>query len=201
MSRPQPDAQGGPKPTRRREEVHEAIIHAADRLLKKVGYGQVTIEAIAREAGAGKQTIYRWWPNKAAIFNEIYDSLASNTIPPPDLDSCEAELADFCFHVHKLWRETGAGAAFAGMVAEVQADPSMMPLWRDDFLERRREAVKTVLRRAQARGEIPKNLDMEAAVDIVFAFNVYRLLTRQLIKTKEEAHKIAVLILGGLKSA
>ncbi|HEY0256373.1 MAG TPA: TetR/AcrR family transcriptional regulator [Candidatus Methylacidiphilales bacterium] len=198
MTRP---AHAAPNPARRREEVHESIIQAADRLLKKVGYGQVTIEGIAKEAGAGKQTIYRWWPNKAAIFNEIYDALAARTIPPPDLGSCEAELADYCFHVHKLWRETGAGSALTGMIAGVVEDPSMMPLWRDDFLQRRREAVRTILRRGQTRGEIAKNLDLETATDVIFGVNMYRLLTDQLIKTKEEALKIAALIVAGLKGA
>ena len=187
-----------PNPARRREEVHASIIRAADRLLKKIGYGQVTIEGIAKEAGAGKQTIYRWWPNKAAIFNELYDSLASKTIPPPDLGSCEEELTDYCFHVHKLWRETGAGASFAGMIAGVVTDPSMMSLWRDDFLQRRREGIRVILRRAQNRGEIPEKLDLEPVIDFVLGFSIYRLLTDQLIKTKEEARKVAALIIRGM---
>ncbi|MEI9998678.1 MAG: TetR/AcrR family transcriptional regulator [Verrucomicrobiota bacterium] len=197
---PRSPSPAGPDASRRRAGVHEAIIEAAERLLKKMGYGRVTIEAIARESGAGKQTIYRWWPNKGAIFNELYNSLAARTIPPPDLGSCEKEVTEFCFEVHKLWRETAAGPAFAGMVAEAQADPVTMHQWRDDFLPHRREAIRVILRRAQDRGELPKNLDLELATDVCFGFNMYRLLTGRLIASREEARKIAALVVRGWKN-
>jgi AcrR family transcriptional regulator len=40
------------------------------RALGGEGYAAVTIEGLAAEADVSKQTIYRWWPSKAAILGE-----------------------------------------------------------------------------------------------------------------------------------
>lgn len=55
---------------RRSERSHEAIIAATQELLVERSYPEVTIEGIAARAGVGKQTIYRWWPSKAALVLE-----------------------------------------------------------------------------------------------------------------------------------
>ena len=57
---------------RRSERSHEAILAATQRLLLERGYRELTIEGIAARAGVGKQTIYRWWPSKAALVLEAY---------------------------------------------------------------------------------------------------------------------------------
>ena len=39
---------------------------------------KLTIEAIAAEAGVGKQTIYRWWPSKGAV---VAEAVLEETLP------------------------------------------------------------------------------------------------------------------------
>jgi AcrR family transcriptional regulator len=52
------------------------------RAIADEGYAAVTIEGLAAEADVSKQTIYRWWPSKAAILGE---ALLEGEIPgePP----------------------------------------------------------------------------------------------------------------------
>lgn len=50
--------------------AREAILDATARLFHTVGYENLTIEGIAREAGVGKQTIYRWWRSRGALIAE-----------------------------------------------------------------------------------------------------------------------------------
>jgi AcrR family transcriptional regulator len=50
--------------------AREAILEATARLFQNEGYDNLTIEGVAREAGVGKQTIYRWWPSRGALIAE-----------------------------------------------------------------------------------------------------------------------------------
>jgi hypothetical protein len=43
----------------------------------------LTIEAIADHAGVGKATIYRWWPNKAAMVSDAMPQESDATLAFP----------------------------------------------------------------------------------------------------------------------
>ncbi|MGW0991783.1 TetR/AcrR family transcriptional regulator [Streptomyces sp. NPDC002520] len=70
VKKPAPDA------TRRSEKSRRAIYAAALDLVGEVGYPKTTVEGIAARAGVGKQTIYRWWPSKAAVLLEAFLDLS-----------------------------------------------------------------------------------------------------------------------------
>ncbi len=50
-----------------REETRGAILDAAERLLTRYGYGKMTMNDLAEEAGVGVGTIYLYFPGKADI--------------------------------------------------------------------------------------------------------------------------------------
>lgn len=49
----------------------EQILAAAERLLLRHGYGRLTMEDVAREAGIGTGTIYLHWKSKEALFETV----------------------------------------------------------------------------------------------------------------------------------
>ncbi len=53
------------------EDVTERIKRAALRRFAEVGYGSATVEEIAALAGVGVATLYRRWPDKAALGNAL----------------------------------------------------------------------------------------------------------------------------------
>ncbi|MCX4968984.1 TetR/AcrR family transcriptional regulator [Streptomyces sp. NBC_00654] len=61
-----------PDSSRRSDRSRRAIYDAALALVGETGYAKTTIEGIAARAGVGKQTIYRWWPSKAAVLLEAF---------------------------------------------------------------------------------------------------------------------------------
>src|SRR5271170_7115019 len=68
------ETQANRSPGRPRSEAsRSAILDAAYWQVTERGYGSVTAESIARAAGAGRQTFYRWRPSKAAV---ILDAIA-----------------------------------------------------------------------------------------------------------------------------
>ena len=48
-------------------ESHAAILDAVYELLQERSVRDLTMEAVAKRAGVGKPTLYKWWPTKAAL--------------------------------------------------------------------------------------------------------------------------------------
>src|SRR6201987_607453 len=77
LNRPCPMARKKSAPARprtgnRRDPLlQQAIIDAATEVLAKEGATRFTIEAVAKMAGCGKPTIYRWWPSRPALLLEV----------------------------------------------------------------------------------------------------------------------------------
>lgn len=67
MSERSNDHRAGPV---RSAAARDAILDATARLFQSEGFEHLTIEGIAREAGVGKQTIYRWWPTRGSLIAE-----------------------------------------------------------------------------------------------------------------------------------
>jgi AcrR family transcriptional regulator len=178
-------------------ETQAAILGAAAAVLQEDGYGGFSIDAVARRCGAGRPTIYRWWPNKAALLVEVYISQSiSITRPAPNTGSVRGDLIQ---HIRRLWRfwgETPSGRAFRALVAESQADPAALVQLRDQALPQARFLVATVLRRGIERGEIAADIDLELVIDLIWGFNWYRLLTDRLDSKSIEA--MVDLLLGGI---
>lgn len=78
----------------RSEAAHRAVLDAAARLLDATPYEEITVEGIAAEAKVGKQTIYRWWPNKAAVVLEaiLAGHARLELAPVPDTGDLRADL-------------------------------------------------------------------------------------------------------------
>ncbi len=177
-------------------KAHEAVLEAASALLREQGYAALTIERIAAKAGVGKQTIYRWWSNKAAILTEIYEREGAKLNVTPDLGSIDADILRLLGNIWEFWRETASGQAFRSVIAEAQADPEVLAHLRDEFIPKRRLHWLVVLDRAQERGEIRADADLNLFLDIVFGFNWHRLLTDQPPNYEEMAAAVKLLLDG-----
>ena len=57
--------------------AREAILDRDGTISRRQGYDQLTIEGIAKEAGVGKQTIYRWWRSRGALIAECLTEAVS----------------------------------------------------------------------------------------------------------------------------
>src|SRR5271169_5574244 len=77
-----------PRAGRPRSELSRCrILETALRLARTRGYAKITMDEIAAEAGAGKQTIYRWWRSKAEVVLDALKENARVEIITPDTGS------------------------------------------------------------------------------------------------------------------
>ena len=100
-----------------------------------LGYRDASIEGIARRACASKQTIYRWWPSKAALVMEAYARVAALAAPLPDEGDVEADLVAF-FVAHGRLLTRGPGHhVLPAIIAEMQSDPAIAEAFRTTLVE------------------------------------------------------------------
>ena len=200
-STPGPRARAEPSPERRSRRSHEAVLEAAEALLAESGYASITIDQVAERAGVSKATIYRWWPTKAAIFMELYAVLGSRVRqPPPDTGSLGGDLREQVRSAFRLFRETVAGLALAGFVAEGQSNPQTARMLRDTFATQRRQLNVALLARAVRRGELAPGLSLEIASEVITGAVYYAVLIGQATFSDQRADEIVRVILHGLET-
>jgi AcrR family transcriptional regulator len=108
---------------RRSDSTHRAILDAAEALLVEKGPSGLTFEAVARRAGAGKPTLYRWWPTRTDLLIEVYDRKKHAALSQPDTGRLDDDLVTLLTDLWRFWREGPAGRAYATIIAEAQDDP------------------------------------------------------------------------------
>lgn len=163
----------------RSAESEQAILEAAWTLLQQNSVHKVSIEAIAREAGVGKTTIYRWWPSKAAVIVDAFLAQVEASLPFPETETATDALAQQMKQVVQVFRGD-VGQIVAGIIAEGQCDPVALESFRDRFLLPRREAARQIIVRGIESGEFDEQLDPELAMDILYGPIYYRLLVQHL---------------------
>jgi AcrR family transcriptional regulator len=160
---------------RRNDAAKDAILDAAFRLLRRPGAEGVTIEAIAAEAGVGRQTIYRWWPTKGAVVADALMRHARAVVPDRDTGSFAGDLAAFLADTFAGLEPEGYAGALRGIVAAAQTDEHVARVLAD-FTTARRAALRSLLQRGQTTGELAADADLDMLVDMAYGVIYYRLL-------------------------
>jgi AcrR family transcriptional regulator len=185
---------GARRPGRpRSEQTRQAILAAALAELREHGYAETTVEGIAARAGAGKQTIYRWWSSKPDVVLDALLDLAATEVPISDEGSLRADLVTFLAATFQP--RPDARSVLTGLMAQAVLDPVFGATFRDRFLFGRRAALRVILRRAVDRGELDPEQDIELLIDVVFGVLWYRMLVDHAPLEEAVGRQLAALIL------
>ena len=160
---------------RRNEAARAAILAATVDLLRDGGLGNLTIEAIARAAGVGRQTIYRWWPSKGAMLAEAMGLQAASVVPPRDSGSFEQDLTAFWTDSFRALADPAQARGVRDVAAEAQHDEHVAEALAG-FTAQRRAALRAVLQRGADQGRLSPGVDLDLLVDLGYGFLWYRLL-------------------------
>lgn len=171
-----PGTASAPAPGRRSKRAHEKVVAAGLELFEADGYARVTVDAIAARAGVSKATIYRWWPNKAAILMEGFLRTVEPAIAFPDSGSARRDISAQIGALARVLGATSPGRMALALLAEAQHDPQVAEAFRDTWIAPRREAGRAVLERGVARGELRAGIDPEVALDLLYGPLYLRLL-------------------------
>jgi AcrR family transcriptional regulator len=181
----------------RSDASRAAILKAAYQILRESGFAKFTVEGVAARAGAGKATIYRWWTSKGTLAVEAFMVAIA-----PRMDAVResaSPLADLRKQVHlaaAIYRGR-AGQLVRELIALGQADSDTGKLLLSDFLEPRRKAALTALRRAYAGGELRREIDIEVLADVLWGPIFHRVLINRASINKSFIDKLLDVVLQG----
>ncbi|MBD0710824.1 MULTISPECIES: TetR/AcrR family transcriptional regulator [unclassified Streptomyces] len=201
---PEPKA---PDASRRSERSRRAIFDAALGLVTENGYAKTTIEGIAARAGVGKQTIYRWWPSKAAVLLDAFLDLAAraNEGLGGDADSEIPDTGDLAADLRYVLRATVDelnDPTFDGptraLAAEGIVDPELGARFTEALLEPQLGFYVRRIEAAQAAGDIDPGVDPRTACELLVGPLHHRWLHRTLPLTHAYADSLVDLALRGL---
>jgi AcrR family transcriptional regulator len=176
----------------RSEEAKRAVLDTALRLCERDGYQQLTIKAIADEAGVGRQTVYRWWSDKAEILMDALIDLRERELPKLFQETGDTlrDVESVLVLTFRLTREI-TGQVMFGLVSDAQHDPELSQRLQATIIGARRDALRTILQRGVDAGELTNAVPLDLVVDFAFGTMWYRLLSHHASVDAKLARQIA----------
>jgi AcrR family transcriptional regulator len=144
-----PSRGGRPRDPSRDGVIRAAILH----LLADVGYGALTMDAVAAEAGVGKATIYRRWRTKQELVVDTISELNRAETTLPTTGSLEGDLRLILRSMVSVINGP-AGAATLSLLSTVPHHPPLAEAFRTGPLAIWRRAFREIWMRAEERGEV-----------------------------------------------
>ncbi|MFJ3100591.1 TetR/AcrR family transcriptional regulator [Streptomyces sp. NPDC086835] len=195
-----------PDSARRSERSRRAIYEAALGLVGEIGYPKTTVEGIAARAGVGKQTIYRWWPSKAAVLLEAFLDMADQAAEAagpggyeiPDTGDLEADLRTVLRATVDEMNTPVYDAPARALAAEGVVNAEVGAQFVERLLEPQLQLYVTRLRAAQEAGQVRAGIDLRVALELFTGPLAHRWLLRTLPLTHEYADQIVDCAVNGL---
>ncbi|MEU4404025.1 TetR/AcrR family transcriptional regulator [Streptosporangium sp. NPDC023963] len=192
-----------PNPARRSEQSRQAILSAAFDLVAESGYAKLTVEAIAARAGVGKQTIYRWWPSKGAVFVDAVLAVTGDEkghFALPDTGDLGADLRVVLRAIVDEYNDSKLDTMSRAMTIEALNDPAINTEIIERIMGPHLEATRERLRAARRAGQVAEDADLSVAVELLYGPIYHRWMLRTAPLTHEYADTVVEFALRALRA-
>jgi len=158
----------------RSSQAHQAILDATLELLAEMGFQAMSIEQVAARAAVGKKTIYRRWSSKESLVSEAIRSIQADM---PVIDS--GRLRDDLISMYRAaWQSLQSRPLirplYLRLVSECDANPAVFQVFISQLALPRFQQFTQMVERAQARGEIRQDLDLQLVTDLLIGPMLFR---------------------------
>lgn len=175
---------------RPRDPSRDGVIRAAIlALLAEVGYGALTMDAVAAQAGVGKATIYRRWRTKEDLVVDTIAEITQAEVSTPDTGSLEGDLRGMLHTIVGVVNGP-TGAATQALLSTVPHHPALAEAFRRGPIEVWQQAFDQIFDRAEARGELRPGLSGTVVAEAITAPFVQRWLVNGLPVTDDYADEV-----------
>ncbi len=158
----------------RSPRIQQAILKAAADLVLESGFKALSMDAIAGRAGVGRMTIYRRWPNKAAI---VMDAFVSRVDPGTLFLPAKNYIESIRLQMRTMAKAFRGkdGALIRALLAEAQFDPELAIALRERWTMPRRSMAIAYFQQGIKSGFLRADADPNAIIDVLYAPMYYRL--------------------------
>ena len=180
-------------------ESHARILDAVYELLQDRSVRDLTMEAVAKRAGVGKPTLYKWWPTKASLVLAMFKERIAVALPPPSVGTAEEAIRDAARAL--IGPLNGQlGKVLSELIAEGQSEPAILRELFDKHIRGHQEADAAGIERGKTSGELASDVDPQLIIDAVFGAIFYRLLFRTSPLTEEFSDKLVRQVFRGARA-
>src|SRR6266487_6928610 len=162
--------------TPRAQARRDAILAAAQELFSQHGFESTSMDAIAVAANVSKQTLYRYYQHKEALFiatmrHMVFERVVMTTFaelretPMESLSQLEHALLAWAQVVLEHTLRPDYVALVRVLIAEIPRFPSLGSLFFSVLPQEGGSIVKALLERASAQGVI-SSVDLDAAIQL-----------------------------------
>lgn len=154
---------------------HERILDVVEAILREKSVRDLTMEEVARHAGVGKPTLYKWWPSRVALVLDLFEERMVGSLAVPHATTAEEAIRGQMTELIRLLNGF-FGKVARELIAEGQSDPNVLREYRERYVSQRRAFSTEVIEKAKTTGELREDTDPALLIDMVYGPIYYRLL-------------------------
>jgi AcrR family transcriptional regulator len=158
-----------------REQIDAAILNTAFDDVLEYGFRAVSIDSISAKTGIAKTSIYRRWPNKAALVMDAFLRRIGPGIMFPKSASPVESIRLQMLALAKAFRGP-FGKLTKALLGEAQFDAELAEAYLSRWIVPRRTAAKQIFNAAIDHGELRPGIDLDEALDALYGGLYYRLM-------------------------
>lgn len=152
----------------RNPRTQQRILKAAAELVLEQGFKALSIDAIAGRAGVGRMTIYRRWPNKAAIVMDTFLDRARPSTPFLPAETYIESIGQQILAAAKIFRGKD-GTLLRTIFAEAQFDPELASAFREKWVIPNRKMALAYFEEGIKNGFLRPDIDLNSMIDLLYA--------------------------------
>ena len=142
------------------------MIDAAIQLIGERGIDGTSMDAIAQVSGVSKATVYKHWKDKEAL---VIDVIGSVRQLPPDFRSGNTyrDLVDFLTFLSKVDKPDRLMKIWPRVIGHAVANRKFAAALQEHSFSPRRAQIGRILKEAADRGDLPADIDVNFATDLL----------------------------------
>ena len=181
----------------RNPNADRSILDATVELVAERGYARLTIDEIAQRAKVGKATIYRRWPSKLPLVIDAVREISDEQVPMPDTGTLHGDVQQL-LESFITALTAPLGQALVRLLADAAPDPQLRHTVYEELIVRRQQALRTILERGIANGEMRADADVDLVLELGTAALLHRLVVSDRPLDLDFASRVVDLLLSGV---